>query len=554
MNESKRRGFYTKDYGSIMNNKAVIKIFLFLLILFFIIQFLSHIFLEIGRGKSGYRNISFLRWSSMLSPIEAKPLLEYGFALLENSRKPTGKRFLGKGIYYLQKSVNSNIFNYNGHLNLGKAYLAQNSTDHSSFDMAVRAFKRAALIRGNDPRVSKDTMTILLSLWPLLNKKDKQFCTDLLGIAIGRLGREDFNSLLDAWGLYSRDITFFKGVLNKRPRFYLLAAEKLGQLEIDMAARREFLLKHANYSVAELKDLYQKYWSEQPEDLLKKLKSIFSNLNKLLSIYYPGDTESKSKQKGHFDFKKQINLDILEILFARSGWQKDSRVKEELEPFIQSYIKDLSSIDQLKFFGDFLTKKGYFDLSDLRVFYIKQLIPFKSGQYDSVIIDTENFKRSVSFVKKEFLKDYADILLLLTDAYISSRLLTRASSTLNDVRKSEDNLADFYWRKLIIERVIGPDSDEEDSTHQYERINNSRFIELASPSFKRTIYLINNKEVKIRFAETLYEQIKSAHLIQVFIDGSLIYEEYLSKLDFPIKIHIPSEKNYSKHILNIKIM
>jgi hypothetical protein len=252
-----------------------------------------------------------------------------------------------------------------------------------------------------------------------------------------------------------------------------------------------------------------------------------------------------------------VNLEILELLFAKTGWQRDKGLREEIETVIFSYIDDFSSMDESKNLDDYLTKKEFFNpkYPDLRVFYMKQLIAVKSAQYDNVINDVEKFKNSVSFIKKEFAGDYAEVLLLLVDSYISSRLLTSARRTLAEIRRSDVNLADFYLRKMIIEQIIGPDQNEDkyEKNQQYELIANSRFVKMDAPSIKKTLYLLNKREVEIRFTDALYEKIKALHLLQVFLDGNLIFEEYLSQLVTPARIPIPTGKIYSKHELAVEI-
>lgn len=566
MNTPGRKDFYKIKQGVPTGNKVIISVILIALVFFFGLQFFSQLFSGLAAGKTQAadpnrptqpRDLKFLAWSSLLSPLEAGPQLEYGYALLVSSVHSQDRQTLAKSIHYLKRAIADNMLYYNGHFYLGKAYLEQNLIDHSSFDSAVESFKRAAMIRGNDTRVSMDTMTILLSLAPFLEERDKKFCIDLLKKSITRIDKEEFNSLLDSWALYCKDLNFFKDVLDKMPPYYLLAAEKLGQVEMAADARREFLAKYTAYFIAELKDLYQQYQSEQPTDLLLKLKSIFDNLDKRVFPYYLEKSGNKAGQKGYYEFKRSVNLDILGLLFAREGWQKDPRLKTELETYILSYIEDLTSNEELKSFQDFLAKKEFFNLPDLRVFYIKQAILFQSGEFESVIMDTEEFKRSVSFVKKEFEKDYYDILFLLTDAYISSRLLTRAYAVLKEIDTRAVDPADFYWRKMIIEKVIGPEMEKDDlqesAAQQYEFIADSRIIELDSARLTKTVYLTSTKEIEIQFADALYEKIRGAHLLRVFIDGSLVYEEYLSGLVFPVKVTVPTEKSHSRHTLDIKI-
>ncbi|MCI0471276.1 MAG: hypothetical protein L0Y73_06450 [Candidatus Aminicenantes bacterium] len=566
MNNPNRKDFYMIKKSAPARYKVVISIISIALVFFFGLQFFSQLFSGMAQNKSNPAaadpaatpgKIKFLAWSSLLSPLEAAPQLEYGFALLAGSVRSQDPGMLAKSIHYLKKAIADNMLYYNGHFYLGKAYLEQNVRDHSSFDAAVESFKRAAMIRGNDTRVSMDTMTILLSLAPFLEEKDKKFCIDLLKKTITRINKDDFNSLLDDWALYCKDLNFFKDVLDKMPPYYLLAAQKLGQIEMAADARYEFLAKYTVYYIAELRDLYQQYLAEKPADLLPKLKAIFDNLEKRVFPYYLEKSGNTAGQKSYDEFKRTVNLEILGLLFAREGWQKDARLKTELETYILSYIKDLMATEALKSFHDFLAKKEFFNLPDLRAFYIKQTIAFQSGEFESVIMDTEEFKRSISFVKKEFEKDYYDILLLLTDAYISSRLLTRAYAVLKEIDTRVVDAADFYWRKMIIEKVLGPemekDGQQQNAQQQYEIIAGSRIIALDSARLTKTVYITSDKEIEIRFADALYEKIRGAHILGVFIDGKLVYEEYLSGLVFPVKVTVPTEKTHSRHTLDIKI-
>jgi hypothetical protein len=561
MNESVgSQNFIKVKIRDFKKDKRIIRIFLIVLILFFGLQFLSHTFLFIGKNTPDFKNIKFLKLSSHFLPIDAKPLLEYGFVLLKKNQQSQDYKVLEKSISYFKKSISSNMLDYNAHLYLGKAYFFRNKKDHISFDQAMAALKRAALIRGSNIGVSMDTMKVMLSMWPFLQKEDKTFCGDILRKSIKKINKEDFNSLLEMWSLYSKDIDFFKEALKKKPDYYLVAAEKLLYLEMDMNARHDFLSKYAAYILTKIQNQYHKYLAEDPVDLLEKLKTLVNYLDRQTTIvsYYLLNQNNKLKQKTYFELRKNLNLDILKLLFAKKEWQKESLQRSEINTFIHSYIKDLSTMDELTIFNDFLIKKKYFDLQDLRVFYIKQLIQFKSGQYDIVIQDTENLKKTISYVTTEHMKDYNDILLLRTDAYIASRLLTRAMGVLREVEKNDSNETEIYWREMQIEQVIGADAEEEmdkQKEQQYELIRNSSQIELNALSIERALYLVdNNKQVAIQFNPSIKEKIKSSHLLQVFVDGNLFHEAYLSKLELPVKISIPTEETYSQHTLKIKIL
>jgi hypothetical protein len=435
-------------------------------------------FLFIGENKPDFQNLPYLKLSSLCFPIDARPLCEYGFVLLKKQQQAPGNAAhdLKTGIDYLKKSLHANMLYYQAHFYLGNAFLFENIQDPTRLDQAMQAFKRAARIRGRHTRLSMDVINLLLSMWPFLREEDKTFCTGLLDKSLKKLKPGDFESLLETWGLYSKDVNFFKDVLKKRPEFYRAAAKKMLHLNIHLEVRQEFLSGFATHKLSRMLQEYQEYTANPSPQLLEELKQLFRRLTTEPSIHYyllkPGN---KYNQKNYFEFKKRLNLHILQLLFSKQGWQKDLQQRSDLRTFILSYINDLSSqdIDQLDAFNDFLVQKKYFDLSAsaLGIFYIDQLMKFKSGQYDTVISETENLRTSVSYVKKEHLEDYSDILLLLTDAYITSDLLFQALEVLNEIEITDANLTELYWRKMQIEDVIGPEEEKDEKTNEQKIAN-----------------------------------------------------------------------------------
>jgi hypothetical protein len=550
-----------------MKKNTVYRLILAALLLFFGLQFLSHLFLFIGEKKPGFQGQPYLELSSRCFPMDAEPSCEYGYALLMKQQQASGTAAtdLKTGIDYLKKSLQANMLYYQAHFYLGNAYLYENLQDPTLLDQAMEAFKRAALIRGNQTLISMDVINLLLSMWPFLREEDKTFCTHLLGRSLKKLTPGDFDSLLETWGLYAKDVNFFKDVLKKRPDFYQAAAQKMLQMNIHLEARQEFLSSLAAEKLSGFLRQYQVYTAETTEptpQLPEKLKQLSRHLTTEPSMqYYLLKPGKKFNQKNYYEFKKRLDLHILQLLFSKEGWQKDLRQRSELRTFILSYIEDLSSPEQMDTFHDFLVRNKYFDLSAsvLSIFYIDQSMKFKSGEYDTVISETENLRKSVSYVKKEHLEDYSDILLLLTDAYISSDLLFQALEVLKEVEITEANQAEVYWRRMRIEDVIGPEKEKDEKTseeknRQYELIRGSRQVELDSPVLEKTVYLIDNNTIEIRLSDTLQKSIENLRLLQVFINGRLFYEAYPGQLTFPLEISLPFDRKYTRCTLGIRTL
>ena len=240
-------------------------------------------------------------------------------------------------------------------------------------------------------------------------------------------------------------------------------------------------------------------------------------------------------------------------------WQEDSKTISEIETCILSHIQSSPSFSDLEDLNDFLEDMKYFKINSLKSFYIKELINFKLGQFGVVINDIMDFKQSVSYIKKENLRDYCDILFLLSDACILSRLMMQSNLVLKDIEKISPGLIDTYFRKMKIERVIGIDENEKDEMFRerikkYEFIRNSRFINLDKTKHRKTLYLYDENEIEIKFDDSIKNRFKSFHILQVFVDGVITYESYLSQMDeSEIKIRIPDSDNDSKYELEVRI-
>lgn len=547
-----------------MKKNTIYRVILVVLLVFFGLQFFSHTLFFIGENKPDFQNLPYLELSTWIFPLDAAPPCEYGFVLLKKQQQSPGSasRDLQTSIDYLKKSLRANMLYYQAHFYLGNAYLYENIGEPTRLDQAMEAFKRAASIRPHNTRLSRDVINLLLSMWPFLREEDKSFCTSLLEKSLKKLTPGDFDSLLTTWGLYSKDIDFFKDVLKKRPPFYQAAAQKMQDLNIYLEARQEFLSGLAAYKLSGFLQQYRAYTAKPSPQLPDQLKKLFRQLTTEPSMhYYLLKPENKFNQKNYFEFKRRLNLHILQLLFSNQGWQRNLQQRSEIRTFILFYINDLSSVEQMYTFYDFLVQNKYFDLSAsvLSIFYIDQLIKYKSGQYDTVISETENLRKSVSYVKKEHLEDYSDILLLLTDAYISSDLLFQALAVLNEIEITASNLTEVYWRKMRVEDVIGAEKEKDEKTNeeknrQYELIRSSRQVELGSPSLEKTVYLIDNNAIEIQLSDSLQKRLNAFRLLQVFINGWLFYEAYPGQLTFPVEISLPVKEKYSRYTLSIRML
>jgi len=553
MKEPRSSDFMKSKSRFSINNDTLIGTVLFFLAIFFILQLAGQIFSSLGEKSKGKRGMNYLGISSTIFPLEAKSSCRLGFQLIEESSQSGSTDSLQQSIAYLQKALKINPLYYQSYLLLGKAYLYKNRTDFSSFQDGLLNLKSASRLRGNKIWVSVDTLKVLLAIWPHLEEEEKSFGKKLLERSIKRMGGDDFNAILDIWGLYSRDISFFKDSIEKRPRYMGNVTQKLMELEIESDARNRLLSIYAGFKLEKIKNSFLKIQGERSSDGMAQIESLYDQLKKI-SIYFFIDSQDKLTRKSYLDLKKDLTLALLDILFLNEQWADDKIQRAHVEQYISDYLEDFGGSKELGELSNYLAEQKNFDSTNLRSFYINQLLKFNSAQYDSVISDCENLRRSLKFVSKGSMKDYSDILLLLVDSYIASRLLTRASSIIKELDIEVTNPEQIYWRKYQVEQVIGPEREEDGQKDRYYSIiKESRSIELNSPPIKKIVYLDSNKEIEITFSDWLKKRTKDFHLLQICEKGRIIYESYLGELTPPIKVRLHSDKKFSRHTLTIKL-
>ncbi len=78
----------------------------------------------------------------------------------------------------------------------------------------------------------------------------------------------------------------------------------------------------------------------------------------------------------------------------------------------------------------------------------------------------------------------------------------------------------------------------QESEGKEEKIKNSRIIDLKSTRFKKTVYFMDDSVLVLNLSEAFKEKIKDKHLLQVFVDGWIYYEQYLGKVKEEVEVKV----------------
>jgi len=88
---------------------------------------------------------------------------------------------------------------------------------------------------------------------------------------------------------------------------------------------------------------------------------------------------------------------------------------------------------------------------------------------------------------------------------------------------------------------------------KYRDVTDSRFIEVPSLHIRKTVYLVDSHDIVIRIHDQLKAKLKPGNLFQVFIDGKIYYEAYISQLKEEGSIEVKFESSPAKCEVFVKI-
>jgi len=527
-----------------MKDKKLLKIFVIVLIIFFQIRLLSHIFLKWGESEDGQNKQKPLKVSHLFFPLDYFVSYKYAMYLFEKGVLYKNDPLILKSINWLKKSIRQNPFFHLSHHNLGKAYLLYNFPERQFFRQGIQELKSAVQIDKSNKFMVKDTAEVLLSMWPLLSEKDKTLCKNLLLGFMSKFSWEEFKPVVELWWLYSKDIPFLKQLIEENKAILNDLSLFLVELKGPLNLRWEFLADYETYILKKNITRYRNRYSlrqtriDFDQSLLESLREI--------RLYHKLARKSFDHSK-FVKHKKILISNRINELLRKNQLENNSQLNDNLYQLIIEYVKNKPEMKDLIELENNLEEKGFFGENNFSSLYLKYWLKFNQGNLNDVIDEIEKLKGTITLIKKEALQHYKKILLLLSNAYESSKLLTIANRTLREILKISQNNAEVWLRLFLIQKILGPDIEIQNQILvKIEDIKQSRFLNVNSQDFKKTVYLIDNKQVEINLAENLKERLGDKKIIQIFINGRIVYEEYLSQLPQRISIDVEEGNEVKK--------
>ena len=348
----------------------------------------------------------------------------------------------------------------------------------------------------------------------------------------------EFSPLLEMWSLYVQDTPLLMELLQRKPEFFGPAADQLVAAAIPSEQRRELLTLYEAYTLDAMERRHNEL-SLQGEIGLDDARSMLNQLRRVKGYYrlQPGSGLLPEKMAA---LQRELLLRVISGLLGESKAQADPKSVLQVREHVQAYIADHSGLNDLDDLQKLLEEKNYFKNNDFSSLYLKTLIAYKKNSYPDIIAEIEALRKTISFVKKEQLADYTNILLLLVDSYYSTKLMTAAETVAKELYESQPDNPDILFRVLRIRNILGAEGAADPLLDaKLAAIENSRFLTVSKANSSHDVFLFNAAEIEIVFDPALLAQSKPKQLVQVFVDGRIAFEDYVDGLPEKIVIGPP---------------
>jgi hypothetical protein len=509
-----------------------------LLAVFFLSQLAAEMFFLAGPKPEPGKKFRAPAFDPKKYSLSSRLYTESAFSWLEAGTSTGSQSAVKTSMALLLQALRRNPLDYQARYYLAKAYLQFSAVDNDYFDLGVRELKRAARIRGSNKQIALECAKIFFSLWPFLEADDKAFATDLLANAMPALSWPEFSPLVEMWSLYVQDAPLLMELLQRKPEFFGLVADQLVAAAIPLEQRRELLALYEVHSLDAMERRFNEL-SLHGEIGLNDARSLLNQLRQLKG-YYRLQPQSGFAPEKLAKLQRVLLLEVIYGLLTDPGAQADPQTAPQIREFIQVYIADHSGLNDLDDLQKLLEEKNYFKSNDFPSLYLKTLIAYKKGSYGDIITEIEVLRKTISFVKKEQLADYTNILLLLVDSYYSSKLLTAAEAVARELYQSQSDNPDILYRVLRVQNILGAEGAPDKVLEaKLQTVQNSRFINAVRANSGYDVFLFNQPEIEIVVDPALRAQLTPKQLLQVFVDDKIAFESYIDTLPEKIIVSPP---------------
>lgn len=529
-----------------MKTRVLLKLLIPLVLVFFLLKLASDDHFLQGQGRTEPdRRQQLFEQAGKLFPFDSEIIFQTGVEILSQAAaEDNSPKRLEKAIRRFQRAVSLNPFHYRAHFFLAKGYFLLNRMNSDDFRRGIAALKKTAFLKKKNPEVAVSVIEVLLSLWPHLSEEDRSYSVGIFRNISDTLTDPLFRRILSAWDRGCKDHSFFEQGLTHRPLFYRRIADVLAKNQIHLEQRFAYLKGYEIHQVTDLTGKFESLTDNRQvplPEMFDQLVKYRKNLQARIEGYYRlGKAPEEDIHTRFHRLKINLAYTLVRLHFELRKQKRTGLEEPVLERILLDYL-DIADLEEKGRMLELLAKNRFFRERDLHSFYLEMLIKFRSNRDEEVMSAMEEFLGTVSYVKNRNIRDFNAIHILLADVYIKNRYLIRAEDVLLGIEAPEAILPEVYSRLYEIHRTIGDDRQEQTGGWEIRTtLEESRFIRLDSLVIKKRVYPLGTPELVVAIPPRIVPELKTYHLFQIFIDGTLRYETYTR--DIPGEIRLPLEE------------
>jgi len=505
------------------------------------------------------KKITVLEKANIIYPFNDRVFYELGKAYFDLGvssleEKALRDTYFRKSIENFSKSLRINPASFFSHFSFAQSLLYMSYISPSSNINYHDEYKKAALLTGHNPQIFYEVGKILLSRWPALSEKERDFSLELLEKILIKKDKEKLQTIMQIWDLNVKDYEAMERILPEDSRVYRMYAQFLGEkslsLEIrqKMLARAEFLdfLKVKEVHDSALRDL--QYY--QLRDAFRQFKHCLNSLKRI--NFYQGFTPKELINLSEFrSLYKSVNLNLAKCLL------EEGHKLTEVESYLRTYLEledELPAIRELEAFlrdRDLIRKGLEAKFDDLERLSFQIFLYFKNIRYRDIVRIGRLLQQSFIVVPEERKRDFVEVLQLVGDSFQKIDFVYDAGEFYQKALDQDpDNLKTLLRMRQNYE-WLNYDEKVKEINERIKKLLTSEEIIPKNPliskgrKYSQTL-ILDGKNIN------LYLQFKIDNeginpLISVFFNGRVVWENYL-KEDI---ITIPLETRVGKNTLMV---
>lgn len=410
------------------------------------------------------------------------------------------------------------------------------------------AYRRAASLAGHNRDILRETAKVFFSQWAILSDEDKDFTRKILR-KIAKVGqREDFEGLMFVWEKTVKDFSVIEEALPEDVYLYRIYARFLGEKSLSRLERLKALASAESWEFTRAEEEYKEgdraFMYLRVREASRHFETCLSILNRI--FFYQDLVNIESIDKALFlDIRKNACLKLFKCRL------REGQALNDLEGLLRLYLELEDRATAVNELHDYMVSKGLVnelgaDLDDLKQLAFLMTLYFKQNQYQEIIRVGERLKQSFVVVPDEMKEAYVEVL----------QLIGRSYQNVDSVYEAEDFYRMAFERDPInLDTLLFMRSN-------YERLNNSNEIRRIDGRIKEltrsdlnTIDRVILKRQRYTGASTLeggkrnfklffeVEEDKPLPLVSIFLNGRVVWEDYLKEGVVSIPVEVRTGKN-----------